>query len=341
MRLVVANSASPFARGEEELLAERLVTELQRAGHEAELLRLPLGTHPREVLESMVAATLMQAVNVDRVIGLRFPAYLIPADEMVIWLLSQFRQAYDPPPVGWTTDLSLEPVVRAIHAADRALFDRTERLYARSPTVAKRLEDNIGFKPNVLMTPPYVDHEYRTLPSEDYIVAIGRLSDRRRQQLAIEAMRLARPGYRLIVAGTPENSEILGTIGAQIEQAGLGDRVEVIPRCITADERIDLLSRCIASVYLPVDEESYGNVCYEAAMSNKPTITATDSGGTLTLVKDGLTGCVSEPDAAALALCFDALAVDRERAEGLGREAKALAMELDMSWDRVVVELTR
>jgi glycosyltransferase involved in cell wall biosynthesis len=341
MRLVVANSALPFSRGEEDLLAERLVVELQRAGHEAELLRLPLGTHPREVLESMVAATLMQAVNVDRVIGLRFPAYLIPADEMVVWLQSQFRQAYDPPPVGWTTDLSLEPVVSAIHAADRALFARTQRLYARSPTVATRLEDRIGFKPSVLMTPPYADREYRTLPSEDYIVALGRLSDGRRQQLAIEAMRLARPGYRLIVAGAPENPEILATIRTQIDQAGLGDRVEVIPRCVTADERIDLLSRCIASVYLPVDEDSYGNICYEAAMSKKPTITGTDSGGTLTLVKDGSTGCVSEPEPTALADCFDGLAFDRGRAEGLGREAKALAMGLDMSWDRVVVELTR
>ena len=312
------------------------MAELQKAGHEAELLRLPLGTQPRDVLESMVAATLLQAVNVDRVIGLRFPAYLIPADDMVIWLVQPVQAGVRPAAGGMDCGSPSNPFMSVIHAADRAMFARTERLYARSPTLAKRLEDSSGIKPNVLMTPPYADHEYRTLPSEDFIVALGRLSDGKRQQLAIEAMSLARPGYRLIVAGAPESPEILASIEAQIDQAGLRDRVEVIPRCITADEKIDLLSRCIGTVYLPVDEDSYGYPCYQAAMSNKPTITATDSGGTLTLVKDGLTGCVSEPDAAAVAVCFDGLALDRERAEGMGREAKALAMELDLSWDRVV-----
>ena len=43
MKLLVANNAAPFVRGGAELLAERLVTELVAAGHEAELLRLPLG----------------------------------------------------------------------------------------------------------------------------------------------------------------------------------------------------------------------------------------------------------------------------------------------------------
>ena len=34
-------------------------------------------------------------VAVDRLIGLKFPAYLIPHPRKVIWLLHQHRQAYD------------------------------------------------------------------------------------------------------------------------------------------------------------------------------------------------------------------------------------------------------
>ena len=47
MKLLVANNATPFVRGGAELLADRLVLELRRAGHEAEVLRLPLWATPR------------------------------------------------------------------------------------------------------------------------------------------------------------------------------------------------------------------------------------------------------------------------------------------------------
>ena len=76
-------------------------------------------------------------------------------------------------------------------------------------------------------------------------------------------------------------------------------------------------------------------------MSNKPSITGTDSGGTLTLVEHGRTGLVSEPEPAALASAFDELALHLDRAEAMGRNARSLALELDLSWDRVIKELTR
>ena len=341
MKLLVANNADPFVRGGAELLADRLVIELRKAGHEAELLRLPLGNTPQQILEGVVAASLLNAVNVDRVVGLKFPAYLIPHPDVVIWLVHQLRQAYDPPPTGWPVDPSLDPLVSAVHAADRAAFAGARRLYAISPVVADRLHRCNGLTAEVLMTPPHSDQEYRTQPAEDFIVTLGRLSDGKRQQLAIQAMRHARPGYRLVVAGAPESQVLLDGIRREIDEAGIEDRVELIPRFITDEEKIDLLARCIGSVYLPIDEDSYGYVCYEAAMSSKPSITATDSGGTLTLVDPGRTGLVSAPEPEALASALDELAFHRDRAEAMGRNARQLALALDLSWDRVIEELTR
>lgn len=341
MKLLVANNAAPFVRGGAELLADRLVLELRRAGHEAELLRLPLGDTPEQILDSVIAASLLDAVNVDRVIGLKFPAYLIPHPDVVIWLVHQLRQAYDPAPVGWPRDPSIDPVVSAIHAADRAAFADATRLYAISPIVADRLHRSNGLTAEVLMTPPHSEQEYRTQVAEDFILALGRISDGKRQRLAIQAMRRARPGYRLVVAGAPESPGILDDIQREIDEAGIGDRVELIPRFITEEEKLDLLARCIGSVYLPVDEDSYGYVTYEAAMSNKPSITATDSGGTLTLVEHGRTGLVAAPEPEALASVFDELALHRDRALAMGHNARTLALALDLSWPRVIEELTR
>jgi glycosyltransferase involved in cell wall biosynthesis len=341
MKLLVANNADPFVRGGAELLADRLVIELRKAGHEAELLRLPLGNTPEQILEGVVAASVLNAVNVDRVIGLKFPAYLIPHPDVVIWLVHQLRQAYDPPPIGWPVDPSFDPLVSTVRAADRAAFAGAKRLYAISSVVADRLHRSNGLTAEVLMTPPHSDPEYRTQVAEDFIVALGRISDGKRQRLAIQAMRHARPGYRLVVAGAPDDAGILNALRREIDEAGLGDRIELIPRFITEQEKLDLLARCIGSVYLPVDEDSYGYVCYEAAMSNKPSITATDSGGALTLVDHQSTGLVSTPEPQALASAFDELAFHRDRAEVMGRDARRLALALGLSWDRVIEELTR
>ena len=341
MKILVANNAAPFVRGGAELLADRLVLELRRAGHEAELLRLPLGNTPEQILSSLIAASLLDVVNVDRIIGLKFPAYLIPHREVVIWLVHQFRQAYDLPPVGWPQDPTLDRVASAVRAADRGAFADAKRLYAISPMVAERLHRTNGMTAEVLMTPPHSEQVYRTAKAEDFIVAIGRISGGKRQLLAIQAMRHARPGYRLVVAGPADNPGVLGQIEREMAEAGVGDRVELIPRFITEEEKLDLLARSIGSVYLPIDEDSYGYVCYEAAMSGKPSITATDSGGTLTLVEHGRTGLVSAPEPEALAAVFDDLALHRDRARAMGRNARALALELDLSWTRVIEELTR
>lgn len=341
MRLLVANNAAPFVRGGAELLADRLVVELQKAGHEAEILRLPLGNTIEQIKGSILAAATLDVFNVDRVIALKFPAYLIPHDDVVVWLVHQLRQAYDPPPVGWPADPSTASLIEAIHTADHAAFERVTRLYAISPIVAERLRRATGMTAEVLLTPPHAELSYRTEKAEGFIVALGRISDGKRQKLAVEAMRYAAPGYRLIVAGAPDNPGVLADLEQEIADAGTGDRVELIPRFISEDEKLDLIARCIGSVYLPIDEDSYGYVCYEAAMSGKPSITCTDSGGTLTLVDHGRTGLVAAPEAEALAAAFDELALHRSRAEAMGGHARTLALELDLSWKRVIEELTR
>jgi len=341
MKLLVANSATPFVRGGAEFLAGRLVEELRQAGHEVDLLRLPLGNTPEQVLDGLLAAALMDVGNVDRVIGLKFPAYLIPHPDVVIWLVHQFRQAYEPPPVGWPPDAHLDPIVAAVRASDMAAFAQARRLYAISPVIADRLSRDTGLTADVLMTPPHANHEYVCRDPEDFIVALGRISEGKRQKLAVQAMRHARAGYRLVVAGMPDSPDVLADLERAIAADGTGDRITLIPRFISEEEKFDLISRSIGSVYLPIDEDSYGYVCYEAAMSSKPSITATDSGGTLTLVDPGRTGLVVAPEPSAVAAAFDELADHAPQARAMGQNARTLALELDLSWERVVKELTR
>ena len=96
MKIAVVNNAVPFVRGGAEFLAKWLTERLEQFGHSAVLIRIPFRWEPPEaILDSMLACQMMTVPNVDRVIALKFPAYLVPHGNKVLWLLHQFRQAYD------------------------------------------------------------------------------------------------------------------------------------------------------------------------------------------------------------------------------------------------------
>ena len=79
MNVLVLNNAAPFIRGGAEELAEQLVQSLNTtAGVEAELLRIPFRWEPADrILEEILINRNLHLYKVDRVIALKFPAYLI------------------------------------------------------------------------------------------------------------------------------------------------------------------------------------------------------------------------------------------------------------------------
>src|SRR5438067_4450154 len=105
MKISILNVQAPFFRGGAEALADSLAARLQRRGHRAEVVRVPFKWYPAGAIpEHMLACRLLQvgAGDPDLVIALKFPAYLAPFAEKKVWLLHQFRQAYEL----WATPLA-------------------------------------------------------------------------------------------------------------------------------------------------------------------------------------------------------------------------------------------
>ena len=95
MRIVIATVQVPFICGGAELHAQELRSALIADGHEAEIVTIPFNTRsPDQILESMrfarqIDLTEISRVKVDRLIGLKFPAYLIRHSNKVLWILHQ------------------------------------------------------------------------------------------------------------------------------------------------------------------------------------------------------------------------------------------------------------
>ena len=153
MRIAVCTPQVPFIHGGAEIMSEDLVEELRKRGHEAELVTVPFKWYPGErVLTQAFLWRLLDleeadGAPVDLVIATKFPSYAVRHPNKVVWLLHQFRQAYelDRTELG-QFDESAEgrALRRAVHRLDRLALGEAKKLFATSQNVADRLERSIG-----------------------------------------------------------------------------------------------------------------------------------------------------------------------------------------------------
>jgi glycosyltransferase involved in cell wall biosynthesis len=344
MRVAVVTNQAPFLRGGAEQLAEWLVEALEERGHPAELVRIPFAwDSPESVVDSMLAARLVRLPNVERVVALKFPAYYVSHADKVVWLLHQFRQAHElwgTPHQSLPDDADGLRVRDAVRVADRRLLAQARRIHTISNVVGDRLRRSTALGSEVLYHPLRDSGAFTCAAYEPFIFYPSRITAGKRQELAVEAMAHAPDGIRLIVAGSPETPEDLHRLTATVERCGVADRVDILPGWLEEDRKRDLLARCRAVLYCPIDEDSYGYVTLEAFHSRKPVITCTDSGGTHEVVHDGHTGWASSPTPESLGLAVAAVANDEREARRRGNAGRELLRKLKIDWDHVVDSLT-
>lgn len=336
MNILVLSNAAPFVRGGAEELAENLVANLRKQrGIDAELLRIPFQWDPANVLINQILLNQnLRLANVDRVIAMKFPAYLIPHENKTIWLMHQYRQAYDLDRDGMTNipnSVEGDKIRAAIRIADNACFAGSKQIYTISPVVSTRLSQFNNVRSQVLHHPlnepeVFTGGEYRP-----YIFAGGRVGEGKRQHLLVEAMRHVKSSTRLIVAGPPETPDYAARLRDMVDTYGLADRVDLRLTFLPRSEIVELVNQARACASIPIDEDSMSYVAMEAFAARKCVITATDAGGLLELVKHRETGFVIAPEPKEIAASFDEVS-DEKHAVKLGKAARDLWERLDITW---------
>lgn len=339
MTIAVCRPQVPFARGGAEIFTDRLVEELRARGHETDLVSVPFKWYPgAQVLTQAFLWRLLDLSEadgkpIDLVIGTKFPSYLVRHPEKRVWLVHQFRQAYDldRTALGQFGESAEDRAIRRkVQALDRVALGEATRLFAISGNVARRLEASTGLRAEVLSHPPQA-LDFRSGDYDDFVLSVNRLDRAKRVDLLLEAAALD-PGLEVVIAGD-------GPDRARLEQLardrGVNGRARFTGR-VSEDELADLYSRCLAVFYAPVDED-YGMVPLEAFLSERPVLTTTDAGGPLEVVADGRTGLVVSPDAVSIARAAGWLREHRDEAASYGRAGKDVARQV--TWDRAIERL--
>jgi glycosyltransferase involved in cell wall biosynthesis len=346
VRILIATVQIPFVSGGAESHAGGLKAALIAAGHEADIVAVPFNPAvPERIPDQMLACRLLDLTEihgapVDRLIALKFPAYLIPHPNKVVWVLHQHRAAYDL----WNypfEDLSGSPrgvlVREAIRRADQQLAE-AKAVFANSKNIANRLGHFCGINSVPLYhPPPNAESFFCARETGEYFFFPSRMSATKRQSLVLEALALTRKDVKVRFAGLADSPEYGKRLKLLAAKLGVEARVEWLG-FLTEEEKRDAYAKAIAVIFPPVDED-YGYITLEAMLSSKAVVTCEDSGGPLEFVSHLKTGLVVKPTPAALAEALDQLWQERDLAAKYGRAGRERYEKMDLSWSEVVRQL--
>ena len=336
-RVCVCTAQVPFVRGGAELLVDNLVVALRAAGHEAEVVRIPVAWSREAVLPSALAWRLVD-MAADVVIATNFPSYFVRHPRKVVWLLHQHRSAYDAVDAGWS-DLDLSPEGLSIQQTltdwDTRVLEEAVARFSTSREVAARLARYNGLEATPLYHPAPLQSVLSAGDYGDYLFCASRLEANKRMDLAIRALAESGSGMRLVIAGEGSQRRPLEDL---VRRLGLSGRVDLVG--FVDDARLVRLFQEARAVIYPPYQEDYGYVTLQAFAARKPVVTTSDAGGVLEWVEPGENGAIGDPDPASLGRAIDRVAGARiQELRAMGERGYQRVRSL--RWEDVVDTLMR
>ncbi|MBA2710838.1 MAG: glycosyltransferase family 4 protein [Tatlockia sp.] len=342
MKIALCSSYVPFINGGARNIVDWLEPILKKEGHQVERIYLPQVDAAALLFQQKMAYRWVDLESADRIICFRPPAHYIPHPHKILWFIHHIRVFYDlwdSPYRGFPDDLKHRGIRDALHQSDSEALKEAKTIFTNSAVVSKRLKDFNHIDSEILYPPVFEPERFHCKGYNDEVVYICRLEHHKRQHLLVEAMQYTQTSVRLRLCGTSTNPEYSEELTNRIDEYNLNERVTLDNRWISEEEKVELLSNCLAAIYLPIDEDSYGYPSIEASLSSKAVLTTVDSGGVLELIEDGLNGFVSEPSPEALAEALDKLYRDQKNTQQMGLSARSRLNDLNICWSHVVKRL--
>lgn len=342
-RVLVLGAQVPFARGGAENLTAGLVEAIRSHVSDVavDLVQLPMKHYPEQRLLTemmtwrLIDVTEVNGERVDLVIATKFPTYAVRHPNKVLWLVHQYRQAYDLAGTIYDKpELSdLERAARSkLRELDQKFIGECAGRFAISDTVSERLMQFNKLLSVPLLPPSLMQDRIHAGAYSGTVVCFGRLDASKRVSLLVDATERV-PEARIVIYGAGPDEAALRQ---QIERLGLEQRCRLGGH-VSQDELIDALGQARAVFYGPYDED-YGYATIEAFLAEKPVISCTDSGEAARIVNRTGGGWVVEPNAAAIAVALqDAYRRTDDQLTTLGRRGASFAHTL--SWRHVVDQL--
>ncbi len=343
MKIALCAAQVPFVKGGAEYHFDTLYAELLKRDYEVEYIRIPFKWYPpKEIINHALIWRLLDlsesnGTKIDGVIAQKFPSYLVRHPNKIVWLLHQYRPAYE---LAHTEMDDLSPygklgeiVRQKIYKMDSLGLNEARKIFTNSGNVARRLWRYNKIAGEPLYHPPPLMGQYRCESYDEYIFYPSRIEPIKRQDLVIKSLQHCSSNIRLKIAGTGPHLDYIRSLA---KKCGVDDRVDFLGY-VPEKELLDLYANAAAVVYVPLDEDM-GYVTLEAFLSKKPVITCTDSGGPLEFVEDSVNGFIVAPSPESIAKKIQLL-FESDLCKKMGNNGYEKISSMNLSWDYVIKKL--
>lgn len=299
MRILICYPKVPFVYGGTEKALDQLSKELIKRNHTVEVISVPYTWYPAlKILDSALSWKLLDLTTSegkknDLLISTKFPSWVVDHPNHVTWMFHQHRQAYDLQNTKFDDfkhDPNGEFVRKKIIELDNKHLKKVKKVFTISKNVSERLMHFNQIESEPLYIPVPNSTKFHNKEFGDYVLFPSRISPVKRQDLLVEAMNFTKTDVKCKIIGYDDHKKWLD----EKLKTSNRDKVELLTN-VSDKDLADLYAKSLGVVFLPRDED-YGFVTLEAFHSEKPVLTATDSGGPLEFVKDGINGFVVDPD---------------------------------------------
>jgi glycosyltransferase involved in cell wall biosynthesis len=290
----------------------------------------------------MFVFRLLRLNDADMVITFRPMSHLVQHPNKVVWFIHHIRPFYDLWDSnfrGFPRDNRHQSLRDLIIQIDNDGLQNARKVYTNSKQVQMRLQKYNNIDSEVLYPPLFDSQKYFSHEHNDEIVCIGRLEPHKRPDLFINALAKTKSAVKLRFLGVASNADYANELLNLIDKKKLNNRVILENRWVSEEEKIKTLANCLATIYAPNDEDSYGYPSLESSYSKKPIITTSDSGGVVELVLHGFNGWVCNPTDKDLGDAFDDAYNNKDVTKAMGANAWTRLEQLDISWTNVLRKL--
>lgn len=210
-------------------------------------------------------------------------------------------------------------------------IDKMDVIVANSINIQKRIKKYLR-KDSIVIHPPCDIQNFHWLGQEDYYLSFARLDPLKRVDVIIKAF-LQMPDKRLIIASTGPELE-------KLKKLAEGKTNITFSGAVNDHQLQELLGKCIASIYIP-REEDFGMSPVESLAAGKPVLGVAE-GGLLETLVHGETGILipANPSPEDLIEAFHELSPQRalNMRESCEKQAAGFSKEIFLEKMRRLIE---
>ena len=198
--------------------------------------------------------------------------------------------------------VAINQLRKIVHPKDQMYAKRFDAIVANSENVRKRIKKYYGIEKVPVIYPPTDVKKFKYKNSEGFYLSLARLDKLKRVYIIVKAFRNMPDKKLVVISSGPEKKNIENLANGH-------DNIEV-KGWVSDEEYVELLSRCIATIYVPINEDS-GISPVESMAAGKPCIVS-DEGGVIETV-NRKTGICINPSEKNITKAVEWLTPDRAR----------------------------